>query len=131
MTIKMPRSLARDIRVETGDTVTPQTATILHNSQALHAMKHDVVGLLQRLEHERLHLDWTLAERGEDDPIREVTGRSALDEAIREVQGMMTHLERLLSDAQAPPLEPEPLPVMHCNGSSHGVATRTRVNGTS
>lgn len=55
-------------------------------------LRHDAVALLRRLEADRERVDARLTETGRKDPIRELTGRGALDRAVEEVRSLLEAL---------------------------------------
>ena len=69
-----------------------------HNSQnsqaleieSLRDLQQNAESLLSRLEQERATFEEINAEQGKPDPMKEIRGASAMDEAIREARNLVT-----------------------------------------
>ena len=66
------------------------------------AGRNDAVRLLEYLLRERAATEARLAEAGREDPIRMVTGRSALDRAIRSTQDVLAMMDAMLLESGGP-----------------------------
>jgi hypothetical protein len=55
--------------------------------------------LLEALEHERRLLDQRLVSANRDDPMRVVTGRTSLDEAVEDTRNLIRQLDEILCAA--------------------------------
>jgi hypothetical protein len=88
------------------------------NRRGLAAQTREQAGaLLQRLLADRAGIEQRSAERGNLDPIKDLTGSSALDRAIARTREMIRHMDELLAelgDGQTPPTGG--------NGTSNGVS---------
>lgn len=60
--------------------------------------------LREHLLSQQATLDARLAAQGTADPIRHVTGRSSLEQAIESTNAMIQSLDRILHEHQAPPI---------------------------
>ncbi|MHC4811060.1 MAG: hypothetical protein ACYTEV_11950 [Planctomycetota bacterium] len=66
------------------------------------AARNDAARLLEDLLRERAATEARLAEAGREDPIRMVTGRSALDRAIRSTQDVLARMDAMLLESGGP-----------------------------
>lgn len=64
----------------------------------LHALRQ-ACALLEALEHERRQFDQRLISANRHDPMRVVTGRTALDEAVEDTRALIRQLDELLCEA--------------------------------
>ena len=62
-------------------------------------MKRQAEELLERLQADRDCIEQRLVETGKRDPIRTVTGQTALDSAIASARQMISHLDQILAEA--------------------------------
>lgn len=64
----------------------------------LHALQQ-ACALLEALETERRLLDQRLMSANRDDPMRVVTGRTSLDEAVEDTRNLIRQLDEILCEA--------------------------------
>ena len=77
-------------------------------------MRRQAQDLLERLLADRDRIEQRLAETGKRDPIRTVTGHTALDNAIGSAREMLRHIDEVLS--QTGPPEPALVPASQFRG---------------
>jgi hypothetical protein len=61
-------------------------------------VRNDARDLLGRLLIERDRMELRMAEAGRHDPLKSITGRSSLDNAIESTRQMIRHMEDLLAE---------------------------------
>lgn len=71
------------------------TTTIPSTAPGLEQIRKNAEQLLDRLLADRADIERRLEESGRPDPVRLVTGRSAIDSTINSTQRMLAMLERL------------------------------------
>jgi regulator of protease activity HflC (stomatin/prohibitin superfamily) len=63
-------------------------------------IRRQAESLLERLMHNRTQTEESLGNRGARDPMRSITGRSAIDQAIDNTQEILRNLDRVLQAEQ-------------------------------
>lgn len=75
---------------------TPNLSSILFEAKLL---RRQADGLLLRLLENRESIEQRIHEAGRCDPLKSITGRSAMDNVIDDMREMISHADRLMGDA--------------------------------
>jgi hypothetical protein len=93
------------------------TLTTQHRRGLAAHTREQAGALLERLLEDRAGIEQRIAERGKLDPIKDLTGSSALDRAIARTREMIRHMDELLAE-----MNEGETPRPTGNGRSNGVS---------
>ena len=77
-------------------------------AESIRELQQNALRLLHRLEQERAEYEEINEEQGKLDPIKEIRGVSAMDDAIREARNLVARLDQLSDQAHPRPTDSTP-----------------------